>query len=151
MISRGQWRGVFLTALEEKTIAVGDLPATTIRALVQSKDDLVRNRIGKLISRYQEADADKLKLIREKRKVVLDGEADLAAGHEIAKDLLCHKFYGEGAGWVGSNRRRPFDARCAPAQRHPSRKLSGKVRKCQWRPKTGGPSLDGSSKILTGE
>ncbi|MEO8426680.1 MAG: PVC-type heme-binding CxxCH protein [Verrucomicrobiota bacterium] len=99
MISRGQWRGVFLTALEEKAIPIGDLPATSIRALVQSKDDAVRNRIGKLISRYQEADADKLKLISEKRKAVLDGEADLAAGHELAKKtcLVCHKFYDEGA------------------------------------------------------
>jgi putative membrane-bound dehydrogenase-like protein len=102
MISRGPWRGPFLTALEQKTIPVSDLPATTIRALVNSKDDYIRNRIAKVIGRYREPDAGKLKLIAEKRKVVLSAEPDYKAGREIALKscLVCHRFYGEG-GEVG--------------------------------------------------
>ena len=48
---------------------------------------------------WAELGEDKLKLIAEKRKVVLNGEPDIKAGYEVAKRtcFVCHKLYGEGA------------------------------------------------------
>jgi putative heme-binding domain-containing protein len=47
----------------------------------------------------READADKLKIIAQKKEVVTHGPVDLEKGHEIAKKtcFVCHKLYGEGA------------------------------------------------------
>lgn len=99
MVSRAEWRSGLLSALEQKTIPVGDLPASTVRSLVNSRDEATRKRAAAAIGRYREPDADKLKLIAMKRDVVLSGEPDREAGREIAKKtcLVCHKFYGEGA------------------------------------------------------
>jgi len=99
MVSRAEWRGVLLGALEQKTISVGDLPAATIRSLVNSRDESTRSRAASAIGKYREPDSDKLRLIQQKRTVVLAGEPDRQAGREIAKKtcLVCHQFHGEGA------------------------------------------------------
>src|SRR5205085_4323292 len=49
--------------------------------------------------RYRETGTDKLKLIAEKKKIVLNGPVDMNAGHEVARRacLTCHKLHGEGA------------------------------------------------------
>ncbi len=99
LVSRQEWQSAMLSALDQKTIAVSDLPATAIRSLVNSRDAATRERAAKIIGRYREPDADKLKLIAAKRKVVLSGEPDRDAGREIAKKtcLVCHTFYSEGS------------------------------------------------------
>ncbi|MCI0535980.1 MAG: hypothetical protein L0Z50_12210 [Verrucomicrobiales bacterium] len=99
LASRRNWARAFLTAIEQKTISAGDLPASTVRSLVNSKDDYIRNNAARAIGRYQSPDADKLKLVAAKRAVVLRGEPDLNAGREVARKtcLVCHKFYDEGA------------------------------------------------------
>jgi putative membrane-bound dehydrogenase-like protein len=99
LVSRANWARAFITTLENKVIAPADLPLTVVRSLVNSRDDYARNRAVKVIGRFRDADADKLKLIAAKRQVVINGQADLKAGHEMARKtcLTCHKFHGEGA------------------------------------------------------
>jgi putative heme-binding domain-containing protein len=89
-----------LSAVETKTIPAGDLPLTAVRTLAESKDDFVRQRAVQAIGRVRPANADKQKLIIEKKQMLLSGGApDLAAGHEMAKKacFICHKLNGEGA------------------------------------------------------
>src|SRR5206468_4598780 len=59
----------------------------------------VRDLASKVIGKFRASGDDKLKLIAEKRKVVLSGQTDIQAGYELAKKvcLVCHKLYGEGA------------------------------------------------------
>jgi len=99
LISRAAWRDSFLDAVEKKSIAAGDLSASVVRSLANSPEKSVRERTANLIGRFRESDADKLKLIAEKKRVVLSGEPDLKAGHELAAKtcLICHKLHGEGA------------------------------------------------------
>ncbi|HVY69899.1 MAG TPA: PVC-type heme-binding CxxCH protein, partial [Verrucomicrobiae bacterium] len=99
LVSRPRWANEFLGAMENKSILVGDVPASAIRSLVNSRSEQLRANAARVIGKYREPDADKLKLIAEKKKVVLAAEPDLAAGRELARKtcLVCHKFYGEGA------------------------------------------------------
>ncbi|MBI4323941.1 MAG: dehydrogenase, partial [Chloroflexi bacterium] len=99
LVSRNNWTRIFLSALERKEVATADLPVTVIRTLTQSKDDSIRARAAKAIGRFREAEADKRRLIAEKKKTVIDGPVDLAAGHEVAQKtcFVCHKLHGEGA------------------------------------------------------
>ena len=99
LVSRAAWRDPFLSALEAKIISPSEVPATVLRTLSQAKDPLVRERAARAIGRYRETDGGKLKLMAEKKKVVLAGVPDLKAGREIAVKtcLVCHKFHGEGA------------------------------------------------------
>lgn len=99
LASRRRWALPFLSAIEQRTISVSELSAPVIRALTRSNDDYVRNRAASVIGRVRDPSTDKLKLIAEKRKAVLEGPVDLKAGHEIAKKtcLTCHKLHGEGA------------------------------------------------------
>ncbi|MDA1273476.1 MAG: c-type cytochrome [Verrucomicrobia bacterium] len=99
LISRRPWMRAFITGLEDKIVSAADLPVTVVRSLVESNDDYARNRALKVIGRFRDFDADKLKVLAEKRKVVLEGNADLVAGREIARKTCynCHKLYGEGA------------------------------------------------------
>ena len=99
LITRSQWRDLFLDEIEDKRIAATDVPVTVVRALSNAREQHVRDWVTKWIGRYRESGSDKLKLIAEKRKVVLDGKPDLVAGHEVTKRtcLVCHKLHGEGA------------------------------------------------------
>jgi len=100
LVSRHRWAVALLSALESKTISRQELPLTAIRSLGESKDDFVRQRATQVIGRIRPADADKQKIIEQKKKMILiDGPADLQAGHEIARKtcFVCHKLYGEGA------------------------------------------------------
>lgn len=99
LTSRGNWARSFLTAVENKVVDRGEIPVPVIRSLTQSKDDYARNRAAKIIGRYRDPNADRLKLIAEKKKIVLAGNADLNAGREIARKtcFTCHKLHGEGA------------------------------------------------------
>lgn len=100
LVSRWRWANALLSALESKTISRQDLPLTAIRSLGESKDDFVRQRAAQVIGRIRPADADKQKIIEQKKQMILSGgPPDLQAGHEIAKKtcFVCHKLYGEGA------------------------------------------------------
>jgi putative membrane-bound dehydrogenase-like protein len=100
LVSRWRWANALLSALESKTISHQDLPLAAIRALGESKDDFVRQRATQVIGRIRPADADKQKIIEQKKTMILSGgPPDLQAGHEIAKKtcFVCHKLYGEGA------------------------------------------------------
>jgi putative heme-binding domain-containing protein len=99
LITRWQWRDPFLDEIESKRIVPADVPVTVIRALSNAKEQQVRERVAKTIGRYRDSGSDKLKLVAEKRKVVLEGKPDLIAGHEVTKRtcLICHKLHGEGA------------------------------------------------------
>jgi putative membrane-bound dehydrogenase-like protein len=96
--TRPRWALALLALVNESVIAPGDLPATVVRSLTQSKDNAVRARAAETIGRYRESTPDKLALIEEKRLVALRGEPDLARGREITEQLclVCHKFHGEG-------------------------------------------------------
>jgi putative membrane-bound dehydrogenase-like protein len=99
LASRNGWIRIFLGAVEDKTIAAAEVPAPVIRELSMSKDQQIRERARKAIGRYRKPNADKVKLIAQKKKVILSGPIDMEAGHEIAKRtcFICHKLYGEGA------------------------------------------------------
>ena len=97
--TRWQWRRPLFSAIEKGSIKRGDLPPTVIRTLLTSKDDGERGKATQLFGRFTVSGADKLRLIGEKRKVVVTGPVDLNAGHEQARKscLICHKFHDEGA------------------------------------------------------
>jgi putative heme-binding domain-containing protein len=96
--ARPPWALVLLALVDQSVIAPGDLPATVVRSLTQSKDNAVQTRAAETIGRYRESTPDKLALIEEKRLVALRGEPNLARGREITAQLclVCHKFHGEG-------------------------------------------------------
>ena len=97
--SRRRWAVPFLGAIEKGTINLSEISSTVVRSLVQSKDDYVRNRAESVIGKFRESDADKVKLIAEKKRVVLNGPVDLKRGYEAARQtcFTCHKLHGEGA------------------------------------------------------
>lgn len=99
LTSRREWTEEFLGAIEKKTLSASELPAPVIRALMSSKDQTIRAHAAKVIGRVREADADKLKVIAQKKAVVTNGAVNLERGHELAKQtcFTCHKLYGEGA------------------------------------------------------
>lgn len=99
VVTRWQWRDPFLDAIEDKKVSPADVPVSVVRSLSKAKEEVVRERIARAIGKYRESGADKLKLIAEKRKVVLAGEPNLQNGHEVTKRtcFVCHKLHGEGA------------------------------------------------------
>ena len=99
LASRSAWIPGLLAAIEAKTIFPNEIPATVVRALSQSSDATIRQRAAAAIGRVRPANADKLKIIAAKKTMILEGTADLNAGHELAKKtcFICHKLRGEGA------------------------------------------------------
>ncbi len=103
LASRDAWASLFLTALEAKQIQPGDVPATTIRTLVRSKGDSgkLAERATSIFGRVRDADADKARLIANKKRMILSNPAmpNLLAGHELAAKhcLTCHRLHNEGA------------------------------------------------------
>ncbi len=88
-----------LAGVEKKTVSPSDISATARRALATSSDTTIADNADKLLGKYRKPGADKLKLIAEKRGLVLRGTPDLNNGHEVARKtcFVCHKMYGEGA------------------------------------------------------
>ena len=97
--TRSAWRWSLFQAIERGDVKRGDLPPTVVRTLATSKDDDQRRKAQQLFGRVNASSAEKLKLIAEKRRVVVTGPVDIAAGHDVAKRtcFICHKLYGEGA------------------------------------------------------
>ncbi|HMC27266.1 MAG TPA: HEAT repeat domain-containing protein, partial [Verrucomicrobiae bacterium] len=99
LVSRRPWAKDLLSGVEQKQVSPAEISATAVRMLAQSSDETIRTGAANAVGRFRASDPDKLKLIAEKRKVVLSGAPDLNAGHEIARKtcLVCHKLHGEGA------------------------------------------------------
>ena len=99
LVTRSKWSRALLAGVDNKVIGPQDISATARRALARSDDSTVRDHADRVLGRYRATGEDKLKLIAEKRRVVLAAQPDLKAGHEVARRacLVCHKFYGEGA------------------------------------------------------
>ena len=99
LVSRPRWIVSLVTALETKTIFPNELSATVVRTLEKSNDAEIRRRAMAAIGRVRPADASKVKLIADKKKMIQSAPGDQAAGHELAKKtcLICHKLLGEGA------------------------------------------------------
>jgi putative membrane-bound dehydrogenase-like protein len=99
LVSRRNWTLALLSAIEAKTIFPNELPATVIRSLSEINDPAIHERVANDVGRVRPPDADKLKIIAEKKKMILSTPADLEAGHEVARKtcFVCHKLYGEGA------------------------------------------------------
>ena len=99
LVSRRGWATALLSAIGTKAVAVSDLPLPTVRRLVESKDEFIQQLAAQTIGRVRPANADKQKLIAEKKQMILNGTPDLRAGHALAKQhcLICHKLNGEGA------------------------------------------------------
>jgi putative heme-binding domain-containing protein len=99
LAARSTWREALLGAVENKVIAPSEISATVVRSLANSTEPRIRERTAKVIGRFRESDANKLKLIAEKKKVVLAADPNLESGHEVARKtcLVCHKLHGEGA------------------------------------------------------
>jgi putative membrane-bound dehydrogenase-like protein len=87
-----------LAGVERSIVSPRDISATTRRSLANSEDKTIADNADKLLGKYRASGADKVKLIAEKRAVVMNGTADLKNGLEVAKRacFVCHKMYGEG-------------------------------------------------------
>ncbi len=99
VLVRGTKTGrALLAGVERKVVSPTDISATARRALAGSEDKTIADNADKLLGKYRASGADKVKLIAEKRAVVLSGAADLKNGLEVAKRacFVCHKMYGEG-------------------------------------------------------
>ncbi len=97
--TRWQWRWQLFGAVEKNVVRRGDLPPTVIRTLVSSKEQAEQVKAQQLFGKVNATSTEKLKLIAEKRKIVVEGAVDLKAGQEQARKscLICHKMHGEGA------------------------------------------------------
>ncbi|MBI1842738.1 MAG: HEAT repeat domain-containing protein, partial [Verrucomicrobia bacterium] len=102
MSTREAWISQFLKACKSGAVKRGDVPPTVVRNLSTHKNDIVRLMAQDAWGRFSATGPDKLKLIAEKRKVVVQGPIDVEAGHQVAKKacLICHTLHGEG-GQVG--------------------------------------------------
>jgi putative heme-binding domain-containing protein len=87
-----------LAGVEKKIVSPTDISATARRELAGSSDSTIADNADRLLGKYRKPGADKLKLIEEKKRVVLSGTADVNNGHEVAKRTcyVCHKLHGEG-------------------------------------------------------
>lgn len=96
--SRRRWAQPLLAKVRAGEISATDFGASVIRGLVEHRDEGLRAEARAAIGRFRESGADKAKAVAARRAMVLQGEPDLAAGHETAKRvcLVCHKLHGEG-------------------------------------------------------
>ena len=99
LVTRSKWCRTLLAGVDKRSVDPQDFSATARRALAKSSDNSLVDHANRVLGRYRPTGEDKLKLIAEKRKVVLNGEPDIMAGYEVAKRtcFVCHKLYGEGA------------------------------------------------------
>lgn len=99
LVTRSKWSRALMAALENKVADPQDVSATARRALAKSPDATVVDHANRILGKYRASGDDKLKLIADKRKIVLAEQGDLKVGYEVAKRtcFVCHKLYGEGA------------------------------------------------------
>ncbi|HEY0455825.1 MAG TPA: hypothetical protein VGE41_05585, partial [Verrucomicrobiae bacterium] len=99
LVTRSKWARALLAGVDKKIVDSQDISATARRALARSSDKTTADHADRTLGRYRPSSEDKLKLIAQKRKMILSGTPNLQAGHEVAKKtcFVCHKLYGEGA------------------------------------------------------
>lgn len=99
LASRYQWTESLLNGVQDGVVQPGEVSATARRAIAKYNDPNFNGRSERLLGTFREADSDKLKVIQEKRKVVLSGTPNMERGREIARSscFVCHKLNGEGA------------------------------------------------------
>ncbi|MDB6030747.1 MAG: rane-bound dehydrogenase domain protein [Verrucomicrobiales bacterium] len=99
LVTRSKWARALLAGVEKKVVDPQDISATARRALARADDKTIGDNADRLLGRYRASSEDKLKLIAQKKKMILSGTPDLQAGHEVAKRtcFVCHKLHGEGA------------------------------------------------------
>ena len=102
MSTREIWISQFLKACKAGVVKRGDVPPTVVRNLSTHNNEIVRRMAQEAWGKFNITGPDKLKIIAEKRKVVVQGAIDVEAGHQVAKKacLICHTLHGEG-GQVG--------------------------------------------------
>lgn len=98
LASRRPWALPLVSEIRAGRISPSELGPGLLRSLVDHRDETVRREARAAIGRFREAGADKAARVADRRKVVLEGEPDPAAGHEMARKtcLVCHKLHGEG-------------------------------------------------------
>ncbi len=99
LVTRLTWTEALLNGVQSGVIQPGDVSASARRGIAKYDAANIKARAEKMLGTFREADADKVKLIKQKRKVVLAGTPDFNRGHELAKSscFVCHKLNGEGA------------------------------------------------------
>jgi putative heme-binding domain-containing protein len=99
LVTRSKWSRALLAGIDKQVIEPQDVSATARRSLAKNSDSTVVDHANRVLGRYRDTGEDKLRLIAEKRKAVLNGDPDIKAGHEVAKRtcFVCHKLHGEGA------------------------------------------------------
>src|SRR5213078_3729872 len=84
LVSRSKWSRALLAGVDNKIVEPQDISATARRALARSSDRTVVDHANRVLGRYRATGEDKLKLIAEKRRVVLAAKPNVNAGHEVA-------------------------------------------------------------------
>jgi putative membrane-bound dehydrogenase-like protein len=99
LASKTSWALQFLAAAKSGAVKRGDVPPTVLRNLATHKNEAIRNESVSVFGHFHASSAEKLKLIAQKRRIVIDGPVDIEAGHQVAKKtcFVCHKLHGEGA------------------------------------------------------
>lgn len=99
LASRRRWAMPLLAEVKQGKVSASDFGAPVIRSLMQNKEEAVREEAKAAIGRFRETTGDKVKLIAQKRAMVLEGQPDFAAGKEVATRacLARHILHGEGA------------------------------------------------------
>jgi putative heme-binding domain-containing protein len=97
--ARWQWRHALLQALLDGRIKRGEVPPTVVRKLAANPDDGEKAVVARIFGKIQSTPEEKLQIIAQKRKVVVEGPVDLEKGRVVAQRncFVCHKLHGEGA------------------------------------------------------
>ncbi len=98
LVTRSKWARALLAGVDRKVVDPQEISATARRALARADDKTTADHAERVLGRYRASSEEKLKLIAQKRKLVLSGTPDVQAGHEVAKRtcFVCHKMHGEG-------------------------------------------------------
>ena len=101
LVTRGDWAGRLLDAVEGKWVASGrinpsDIPVSVRRSLAQNEG--LKARSATLLGAWNEFSDDLKVLIARKKKAALTGEPNLENGKVLftATCATCHKFHGGG-------------------------------------------------------
>lgn len=99
LAARPAWAIELLSAVGKKKLPMADLSAPVQRVLRESKDEAVKKLAADLLGTTRQSSEERIALIEEKRRMVMNGPVDFADGKLQAERtcLLCHKFLGQGA------------------------------------------------------
>lgn len=97
LATRAAWAKKLLEGVKQKAVQPTDISVTAVRTMSAQPD--LRKLIAETVGPFRESPADKVKLIADKKQMVINGPVDMKLGHEMATKtcLVCHQLYGEGA------------------------------------------------------